>query len=351
MTALTWTRLASTSNVQNLPPSACVYEEWTAWPPTISPDYPLRHTRLKSLFVRATPRDLQDITTRLFHPAPLLNPPSIDGGYKSEPKHRAVLTTTLFDGDPSSLRALHLQSVRTGLPWGNMAKLTTFMMFYTPPGHPPIGQLLGFFENTPHLREIRLHLTTPTSDTQGDRLVPVARLKRVDITGNNPSSLLLNHPLISVGAKLTTAVPFRGPLIKDHLPRSFDGLKNLSTKINTRIGGSCPFIRFSGQNGQLTAIPIAPLFDITRLVLEALARFDTSSAQRLDIERGNTPSGDPLYQALLPMKTYVSSPLLDAKPIRLGACFEPQRGLIGGCGLSKIGGTHFRSPSRQGIRS
>ena len=49
-------------------------------------------------------------------------------------------------------------------------------------------------------------------------------------------------------------------------------------------------------------IPIAPPSDITRLVLEALARFNTSIAQRLDIEHGNTSSGDPLYQALLPMK-------------------------------------------------
>ena len=60
-------------------------------------------------------------------------------------------------------------------------------------------------------------------------------------------------------------------------------------------------------------IPIVPPFDITRLTLEALARFDTSGAQRLDIERGNTLSGDPLCKALLPMKNLLTLTLARCK--------------------------------------
>jgi len=36
-------------------------------------------------------------------------------------------------------------------------------------------------------------------------------------------------------------------------------------------------------------------------VLESLAHFDTSKTKWLEIERGSSPSGDPLYRVLLPM--------------------------------------------------
>ena len=39
-----------------------------------------------------------------------------------------------------------------------------------------------------------------------------------------------------------------------------------------------------------------------RFLLESLAQVDTSKAERLKIDLGDSPSSDPLYRALLPMK-------------------------------------------------
>ena len=123
----------------------------------LSPHDPLfqviPHTisRLKSLSMKITPESISEIATHLSHPAPLLEDLSIDCGYEFEPWDNPVLTTSLFDGNLSSLRILDLRYVRTALPWRNMVNLTSFALGVTPPGEVSMGQLLDFFESSPRL--------------------------------------------------------------------------------------------------------------------------------------------------------------------------------------------------------
>jgi len=69
--------------------------------------------RLKSLAVWGTMGNLQDITTQLTHPAPLLGYLSIIVNHKSEPERIPTLESAILDGDLSSLRKLCLEYVRT----------------------------------------------------------------------------------------------------------------------------------------------------------------------------------------------------------------------------------------------
>ena len=75
----------------------------------------------------------------------------------------------------------------------------------------------------PRLRKVQLHNAVPTSGAQNGRLVSLEYLKRMDIVGGGPSSLLLDHLLIPDGARLTTQVgplslPAEGSLVNGHLP-------------------------------------------------------------------------------------------------------------------------------------
>jgi hypothetical protein len=69
--------------------------------------------RLRSLTIKGTPKNLQDIANRLSRPAPLLEELSICSINDYGPHHNPVLTLALFNGDLSSLRKLHLQCVPT----------------------------------------------------------------------------------------------------------------------------------------------------------------------------------------------------------------------------------------------
>ena len=260
--------------------------------------------RLKSLSIKVVPEILQDITAQLFLPAPLLENLSIDGscGYTSD--RIPVLTSTIFNGDLSSLRELRLEFALTELPWRNMVNLVSFTLARIPLGGVSIGHLLDFFESAPRLREVELTSATPTSGAQDGRLVSLGCLKRMSIIGSEPPSLLLDHLLIPVGAMLTTQGDFLGPLIEDHLPKSLDNLRNLSgfTKIHLYASEWHPHVRFSGPNGQVTMVPVADRIETIHLVLEALTRFDTSGVERLEIEHGDPSSTGLPYQTLLSMK-------------------------------------------------
>ena len=83
-----------------------------------------------------------------------------------------------------------------------MVNLTSFIPSYAPPGVVSVKRLLEFLENAPYLEEVGLYSVTPTTDTQNGRLVSLACLKSIDIDDDKPSSLLLDHLLIPVGAKL-----------------------------------------------------------------------------------------------------------------------------------------------------
>jgi len=265
---------------------------------------PLATGRLKSLRLIGSPESLANITAHLTHPAPLLEDLLIDGDCEFYPESNPVLTTSLFNGDLSSLRRLHLQSVRTELPWRNMANLTSFSLRYTSPGEATARHLLDFLEGAPHLREIELPTPTPWSSAQDGRLVSLAYLKKAEFFGGEATSVLLSHLLIPVGVRLTTWGGLPGPLIENHLPRSVDDLRNLSdfTKIHFYVGSWHSLLRFSGPNGRVRMFSTNPYANTTCLVLGSLARYDTSKTKRLRIVHGNPLSSDSPYQALLPMK-------------------------------------------------
>ena len=74
---------------------------------------------------------------------------------------------------------LSLYSVSTGLPWRNIANLTTFALGYVLNPRVTIGQLLDFFEGAPRLLNIELTFATPTDGIQNGRLVPPTRLRNL----------------------------------------------------------------------------------------------------------------------------------------------------------------------------
>jgi hypothetical protein len=262
--------------------------------------------RLGSLTIQGTPRNLQDITAHLSRPAPLLKKLWICGGYYNTHVN-PVLTPALFNGDLSSLRTLRLAFVNTRLPWRSMVNLTSFSLLHPSPGAISVKKFLDFFEGAPRLRKVSLGSPSPAPGAQDERLVSLACLERIEITGDGSASLLLNHLLIPVGAHLKIEVDLPSPPNKDHPPRFLDNLRNLPnfTAVELHGGGLDPHVQFSGPNGQVTMIPRTSRDDKTRLVLESLDQFDTSKVEQLKIDRGNggeSPSSDPLYRALLPMK-------------------------------------------------
>jgi hypothetical protein len=186
-----------------------------------------------------------------------------------------------------------------------MINLTSFEFHYASPDEVTVRQLLNFFESTPRLRTVYLRCVTPTPCAQDGRLVSLACLEKMEITDGSSACLLLDHILIPVGAYLTIEVALPCPPVKDHPPRFLDNLGNLSNF--TAIELSCDstrekHMRFSGPNGQVRIIPHSYLPDETYSVLGSLDHFDTSKAEQLNIDRGNSSSSDQLYRALLPMK-------------------------------------------------
>jgi hypothetical protein len=271
--------------------------------------------RLKSLSVRVAPEALQYITTHLSRPAPLLENLSIAGGYSSEPHPN--LSPALFNGDLSSLRTLDLEYVLTELPWRNMVNLTSFNLRFWSPGGVTVKQLLDFFESAPRLRNVGLRFATLTSGAQDGRLVSLACLERMVVSGSDSPSPLLDHLLIPVGADLKTRVDLPDPPNRDHPPRFLDNLRNLANFTNVYICFDDDYtqMEFSGPNGQVKMIPINPRFDDTDFVLESLNQFDASKAERLRIDWGNSQSSDISYRVLLPMK--------HLRTLRLHHCQNP----------------------------
>jgi hypothetical protein len=256
--------------------------------------------RLRSLSIDGTPENLQDITAHLSHPAPLLEKLSICSGYDHRPHLNPMLRPALFNGDLSSLRELCLESVRTQLPWRNMVNLTSFTLGRTSPGGATVRQILDFFKSAPLLREVDFYSSTPTSGAQDCKLVSLACLKRMRITGGGSASLLLDHLLIPVGADLVIEVDLPSPPINDHSPRFLDNLKNLPSFTTIELWGeeSHSYLQFSGPNGEVTMIAGGG----PRFVLESLDHFDTSKTEQLQIGYSKSLSGDPPHRMLLPMK-------------------------------------------------
>ena len=241
--------------------------------------------RLKSLSITASLKILPDITAQLSLPAPLLESLSLCGGYRTRTLYNPALATSLFNGDLSSLRVLHLQCVRTELPRRNMVNLTSFTLCYTLTHEISIGQLLDFLESAPRLRHVELHDAPFISGDQNGRLVSLARLENLIIRAAEPPSLLLDHILVPVGASLETELKSPRPRIEDQLPRSLDNLRNLSnfTRLYLSIDESDSLIKIAGLNGRVRLVSTSPGASIVDFVLESLSRFNTSTVEQLEI--------------------------------------------------------------------
>jgi len=185
-----------------------------------------------------------------------------------------------------------------------MINLTSFTLSHTPPGTVSVGQLLDFFESAPYLEEVEPRFATPTGGAQNCRLVSLAHLKHMYIEDDGPPSVLLDHLLIPVGAKLEIRADLVSSLIGKHLPTSLDNLKNFSgfTTIQLHTGEFHLCMKFGGPNGQVNMTLRISRHDPTNLTLESLAEFDTSKTEQLGIYGGYLLAGDSIYQALLPMK-------------------------------------------------
>jgi len=210
---------------------------------------------------------------------------------------------------------LRLERIHTELPWRKMDNLTSFTLSRIPPGAVSVGQLLDFFENAPYLEEVKLCFVIPATGAQNRRLVSLACLKSMDIDDDNPFSILLDHLLIPVGAKLEIGADLLSSSIRESFSRSLDNLQNFSdfTTIKLRPNKFYPLMKFSGPNGQVN-ITLRTNYP-TSSVLGSLGEFNTSNTKRLEIDGGEIFNGDPLYRALLPMK--------DLRTLTLSRCRDP----------------------------
>jgi len=259
--------------------------------------------RLKSLTIHGTPEGLREITPRLSHRAPLLESLAIHlDTCTSPPQYVPVVTTALFGGDLSSLRKLSLIRIRTELPWRNMVNFTSFTLRYTACGDPSVRHLLDFFESAPRLCKIKLESPTPTADVQIGRIVSLACLKRLDIIGGGPPSILLDHLLIPAGATFTLEGHQRDRAA--HLPGSFDCLKEFTAfSILLHVREFYPSIRLGGPEWKIGMVPVTLPATTTCKVLESLAQFDPLKVERLRISDGDLMlrGGSKIHRVLLPM--------------------------------------------------
>jgi len=187
------------------------------------PGHPSRHHSTQPVAIRGTPGNIQEATTQLFHPVPLLESLVIEAKSENPSWRCRAISTTPFCEDLSSLRELRLRSICTKIPRRNTVNLPSFALGYVSLGDSSVGPLLNFFESAPRPSKIQLHLATPTIGAQRGRVVSLACPERIDIVGGGQSSLLLDYSLIPVGAK------FAGPL---HLPilTSRNSLASSSTR-------------------------------------------------------------------------------------------------------------------------
>lgn len=259
--------------------------------------------RFKSVRIEDVTGNLQNIVAHLSRPAPLLEHLAIANCLHYQLGDNVTLAA-LFNGDLSSLRTLTLWSIRTELPWKNMVNLSSFKLTYPPPEGTSIKQFVDFFQSAPRLCEIDLRHAIPTSGVEVGRLVSLECLKRMEIFGGGPCSLLLDHLLIPTGAYLSVGMCWNGDRLEGHFPRDLKNLRNLSgcTEIHLTLSKANPSIYFIGPNGNIRVSSEAREDDITPQVLEYLARFSTSRIERLELHYDNSPRGDLLFWALKPME-------------------------------------------------
>ena len=190
--------------------------------------------RLKSLSLYVTSRDFIAVTKRLGFPAPLLE----DLRIVIDTGEAPTLQDTVFDGDLSSLRKLHLSRVTTTLAWKSMSNLQTFTLQYVPSDKISVDQLLRFFERAPLLRNIELLEALPdSSDVRPGRVVPLRNLKYLYISANQSHAILLNHLSFPTSVIISQNFTFNNTNspIPLHLPRTLENLDNISNVVSVNL--------------------------------------------------------------------------------------------------------------------
>ena len=270
-------------------------------------------SRLESLIIDGTVDPLRNLTPHLSCPIPLLRELTINLTCNPTP----VLENTLFDGDLSSLYSLSLAGVITHLPWKNMSKLTTFTLSHVPDGKISITELLDFFANTRHLRDITLDQSIPaSSNALPGRVVSLPCLKNLAVYTGQVHPTLLNHLSIPAGASLDLDFEFHGDKspLSELLPKNSGNLKNISsiTSVNLYLGALDKFVRLGGPSGELYILghwdwDAATSAYLDHRIVRSLNYFDLSGTRRLAVTDSHLPmatkfTSSPAYHILHRMK-------------------------------------------------
>jgi len=252
-------------------------------------------SRLKSLTIVGAMDLLQNLTPHISCPLPLLRELEIHLTCDPAPG----FDNALFNGDFPSLCSLHLAGSITYLPWNNLSKLTTFKLSSVSEGKISITQLLDFFEDAHHLRDITLNESIPTlSDAPPGRVVSLPCLESLVIDSDVVHSILLNHLSIPAGASLIQEFAFQGdksPLL-DFLPKTLDNLGNILTitSVNLCLDDAEKHVKLGGPSGRLyihdhwmNQDEGASLIQLDRRILRSLSCFVLSGTQRLAVTTYN----------------------------------------------------------------
>ena len=281
-------------------------------------------SRLKSLIICGRRETLQTLTPHFSCPLPLLRELIINLACTPVP----VLDTVLFNGDLSSLCSLSLSGVTTHLPWKNLSRLTTFNLSRVSEDKISITQLLDFFEDAHHLRDITLNESVPTSsNAPPGRMVSLPCLKKLVIHADLFHSIILNHLSIPAGASMTLDFEFTGDEspVTDFLPKSLNNLKNIYpiSSINLSLDGVEKCVRLEGQNGGLYMFGEwvdqdgLSAFVLDNQILRSLSCFDLSGTQRLAVARYISPTVARIDKSA---PYYILSRMKDLRTLTLTQC-------------------------------
>jgi len=241
-----------------------------------------------------------------------------------------------LDGNLSSLRDLHLAGVVTTLPWRNLSNLTTFRFFGVPGYGVTVTQLLDFFEDAPHLREINLRVAlAETSQAPPERMVHLPRLRTLRITDHTAPSILLNHLHVPIGVlmKLWFEAPGDVHPMLDLLPMPLDNLSNIShiTSINLEFfprsgmrlnGTSVELYMQSTCNGE-GPVGRQNLRSLNQFRISATERFTLS--QHCDISSLSEIEKSGAYQTLLLMNHLHTLTLMGCNNLPFIFALSPDR--------------------------
>jgi len=251
-----------------------------------------------------------------------------------------TLPGTLFNGDLSSLRELHLTATRFPLSWRGLENLTIFNLSNAV-GSPKLDHLLDFFWSTPRLYDIELKNIVTFTNAPPGRIVSLPNLRELRIIYCPWNSILLDHLSIPYGAIVTLIFTFSGsespipPRISDAL----DNFHNLShiTAVNLCFGPERRAMRLNGPSGELYVRGEwkregAGQHVGTDQLVQFAGRFDTSRCRRLwitqynsDLDRSAPIVTCAVYQLLLPMGDLRNLTLIDSNNLPFILALNPDK--------------------------